>query len=377
MTTRRTIAEAGVLWVFLGGCGGKSLMLDGAASGGAANSGEAFVPAQPRADALAVDQERLYWVTGACGTCIVSEPGKPPKSADIARVRGCLKSDCDVDAIIDYDTWPRPGTEAKSSWAHPLMGLTVAGESLYWVRVTEADDEIEIVSCPVTGCQGTPRLVWHWKGSSNVIPALVSDGEKIYWPSSYSPAILSCSVSGCVDPDFLPVAEAPHALALHGSYVYWIANGMVQRKPKDGSAPTTDIVTGLNKPAALSTNSSYVSFTTNYSIGQVSFCPLEGCAGAPTALATNQAFPLSVASDEDHVYWVNASINGSARKASVMRSDFNRTIDELATIDVRDMQDPVYEHSVVVDEGYVYWISPGAIDANGHFSHSAIQRRAK
>ncbi|MGC4093096.1 MAG: hypothetical protein QM756_35450 [Polyangiaceae bacterium] len=208
---------------------------------------------------------------------------------------------------------------------------------------------------------------------------MVSDGAKIDWASTASNSILSCPVSGCTAPQVFAKEQAtPRAPSLRGKDLYWIAGDSVRRAPTDGSAPAVNVVANLNQPAALSLNSSYVSFTTNYSFGEVGFCPLEGCASAPDLLAKEQAFPFSVASDESHVYWINASSMGSARGASLMRADFAGATEELAPISVRNRSDdPIYEHSLVVDEAYVYWISPGALSKTGYYPNAGIFRRGK
>ena len=47
-----------------------------------------------------------------------------------------------------------------------------------------------------------------------------------------------------------------------------------------------------------------VYWVTSYG-GTVMKCPVEGCAGNPTHLASEQAYPVSIAVDGKSLYWTN------------------------------------------------------------------------
>jgi hypothetical protein len=354
-------------------CGGKSLTLGGdGASGGADGATRVFVPEQSDAQALAVDETRLYWLTGYASPAFNAGKERP------AHVRSCLKTNC-AGATIAYDTWPAAGSVFPSFPKDPFSALSVSSGRVYWSRFTPSGS-YQLVSCASTGCVGAPAVLTE----TSSVSSLASDAQAVYWLSWSDKAILTCQVGGCDSPEVFASVTAfeTKGLAVDSSFVYWLdtdaeLDWAVMRAPKDRSEGPRVLATGLNQPASLALNSRYVSFSSRYSVGQVAYCPLAGCANSPTAVATNQPYPLSIASDEQSIYWLNAPPRASTKTRAVMRANFGDAGAEPTEIDVVSTPELPSPQAIAVDDSFVYWISWGAQDKHLTFPHASIQRVAK
>ncbi len=339
------------------GCGGKSLQLDGSgtpldpnvAAGGADSS--AFLP-QPSALSIAVDQSRLYWTTGW------TDGDKR------GHVRSCLTASC-ADSILEYD----------ASTTHvadrPFEALAIDGNSVYWSSRDSAFED-SIKSCPLAGCVNGPRIL----ASTSTVASLASDGADLYFATD-DPEIWRCSVAGCEKPElFAKIQGSQNSIAVDSRFVYWIdgadySNAAIVRSPKDGSGPPTTLVSELNQPRSLSVNSRYLIFTTFYSVGDVAYCPLSGCAGHPSLLASAQRYPFTIVSDEQAAYWTDkdavqkGALDGSLAVASWIgaRSDANWP--------------PLPKSTIAVDGAFVYWLSCDAPESADSWQHMSIKRRPK
>jgi hypothetical protein len=97
----------------------------------------------------------------------------------------------------------------------------------------------------------------------------------------------------------------------------------------------------------------------NGSVGSVMKCDVDGCAGAPTILASNQAFPSSVAVEGANMGWVQGTFElaGDVRQCTVGACSAS-----LTTI-ASGQQRPGGPHNLAVDAASVYW---------GTFTHDAV-----
>ncbi|MGC4093094.1 MAG: hypothetical protein QM756_35440 [Polyangiaceae bacterium] len=147
------------------------------------------------------------------------------------------------------------------------------------------------------------------------------------------------------------------------------------RVPKDGSEGPEELVSDLNQVASLSVNATSLSFSMHFSQGGVGYCPLSGCAGAVSLLGSDQPFPYSIASDQANLYWINASIGGSDKPASVMRSAFAEP--NPIQIDALPAPSLAADQMIATDDTHVYWVSSGKAGVMVDYVDSSIRRARK
>jgi hypothetical protein len=144
-------------------------------------------------------------------------------------------------------------------------GLTVYAATAYWGNETI----LGIVSCGIGGCSDQPTVVY--AGVSGEPNEIVVDASNIYWTDGVGRAT-SCLKSRC-NGGTTPLAwtgRAGNGLAINAGNAYWV---------------DTDI------PATIVT------------------CPLPGCPGAPTTLATSPD-PWDLLVEGDQVVWDDFQMGG-------------------------------------------------------------------
>jgi len=74
-------------------------------------------------------------------------------------------------------------------------------------------------------------------------------------------------------------------------------SGVIKTVPKDGSAPARTLATNLHLPGDVAVGADRVYWAEQYSPGSIRSCPLAGCAGEPTSLASGLSYPRRLAVD--------------------------------------------------------------------------------
>ena len=219
---------------------------------------------------------------------------------------------------------PRPSSPPVSlgisfpptiSQSFVAQNLAVAATGAYWSTQTS------LVRCPATGCAGSPTVIDPANGGGLV----AVDASDVYWISTAytgsSPATLyRCPLAGCGGSG-TPVAAVVDATALTvaGGTLYWIeiagsymgAGGTLQSCPVSGCTQPKTLAAGIPAPVGLATDGVNVYVTSApdigspSGIGSVLRCPVTGCPGGPTEIATGQDIPGAIAVDDTSVYWVN------------------------------------------------------------------------
>jgi hypothetical protein len=128
----------------------------------------------------------------------------------------------------------------------------------------------------------------------------------------------ACVSSACLPSVIATNQQAPWSIAVLGNVVYcnvvyWTNDknpGSVVSCPLSGcpGGPTV-IASNQASPARLAVDSSNICFT-NFDDGTVARCPLTGCGAAPTVLATGQTQPMGITFFGSSVYWVDSAGNG-------------------------------------------------------------------
>ncbi len=151
---------------------------------------------------------------------------------------------------------------------------------------------------------------------------LTSNGTTLAFYAGPQPnGVLTCSIGACT-PSYVDVGASvdPSGVALDATSVYWTNGGSVLKCPIAGcnGAPTV-IASGLTSDqGAIATDGVNVYFTVNEmgSTGAVMKCPVSGCSGAPTVIACGPSVisPTAVAVDATSVYWTDLNA-GTVTKA--------------------------------------------------------------
>ncbi len=282
------------------------------------------------AHAVAVDDRRVYWSADVIG---------PPWEA----VRSCDKSDCAA-SVITYANLPAGGVAVNQDRIFANAG--------------------GVFACPLDGCVGAPAAV-----TANQPFDFVVDDQSVYFVSFPDATLVSCPVDGCPGgptvlafigaggPGFLGGYSrlAADAMNLYWSECATADSGIIKTIPKHGSAPARTIATGLHLPGALAVGADRVYWAENYSSGTIRSCPIAGCAGEPTTLATEQPYPNGLAVDQAHAYWFTTADpngNGPGQILECPLSGCGSSPTVLAT----DQPSPT---DLAIDSSFVFWSNAG------------------
>ena len=297
--------------------------------------------------AIALAGDGVYWLTGnntshdgtlqRCGRC------------------GCRDAPATLATGLDWNDTPD---------AYPMPALATDGANVYF------DGADRVYACALSGCAGEPAIV----ASKQSVGGIAAADGLVYWtnfdvipstiasapPSGAQPpatllsldggylfedvrvhdgtmffvsfeGVMTCPTSGCADATlFAKGSPATGGLALDDVNVYWANRyaastggaATVESCPLAGcqGAPTV-IATGLADDhfRAIATDGVNV-YWTDFAEGTISKCPVTGCAGAPTLLASGQLGPEQIAVDETSVYWTTAGTpNFDHRDGTVMK----------------------------------------------------------
>ncbi len=173
----------------------------------------------------------------------------------------------------------QPSTLLSLSGGWELEGIVVRDGTMYFTSFGS------ILTCPVTGCTSATTFAT----ATPAVYGLAADAATLYWANRYAATfggtatIESCPLAGCGAPVVLAdglLDDDFRSIATDGVNIYWA-----------------------------DTNT-----------GTVSRCPVSGCNGTPTVLATGQAFADAIAVDATSVYWTTLGTpNFDKRDGAVMK----------------------------------------------------------
>lgn len=154
--------------------------------------------------ALAVDPSGVYWT-----------------DSDDRSVKTCPREGCSG----------APNVLAKGT-ARP-QDVTAADGSVYW-----SNDDGTVVRCAARGCDGKPSIIGAAHGEPDFVPGhLRVDEGNVYWvnhrggddggANGHATEVLTCPISGCAGPPrvVLTVDGSIAALVARGGSIYWAQRG--------------------------------------------------------------------------------------------------------------------------------------------------------
>jgi len=279
------------------GCGTKTLDLDTSQIESSSEPGVLAI-VHERVEKIVVDQERLYWI----GSHLRRSAGE-----NIWFLHSCKKLDC-ASSLVTYDAQPFDTDHV----------FAVRGDEVYWYRRNRPEDGFcpvtgcngSLLACSVAGCNGSPRVV----ASELAFTAATFDDDRFYFADTVSLSSVPLAQPG---PRELVAAPSGvlRAVAIHGSYAYWRADGLgsggqslLVRGRNDGAgvAETTiadDLKCSANHDFSFTTDAASIYWTNNLLVGSINHCPLDGCVGASSVVVEPLRVPQGLQVDGSQLYY--------------------------------------------------------------------------
>ena len=206
--------------------------------------------------------------------------------------------------------------------------LAVAAGNVYWTVYSG-----ELLTCPFSGCASAPLALWSIvdETSTTLAVDVALDGTDVYWTTLG--LVMRCGLAGCNNAPTVLVSDAAALyslgpIALDDTNVYF-GHGLFA----DGS---------IEHP------------------GEIMVCAKTGCGDHPAVLATGVDRPVSIATDGTDVYWaelVTSDLNSSGPGPGMIRRCSVAGCNDTPTMIAAGLAEPI---SVAVDDQYVYWTESGA-----------------
>jgi hypothetical protein len=176
------------------------------------------------------------------------------------------------------------------------------GGNLIWADINTGTNGA-IVSLRAAAQNGSPATLL---GMITNPAGLALDGNAFYW--SDAATVWTAARDGTGRHALAMLQKSPLRLSLYNGYLYWVASDGVWRVPIDGSAAASQLSSTPNRILDLKVDASGVYWVggtpQDFIDGVLMRADLDG--GNAKALLDQLAFPISLALDDDWVYWVDA-----------------------------------------------------------------------
>jgi hypothetical protein len=288
----------------------------------------------------------------ACGGRKTLDAAPPVASpcGDIAsdpRNCGACGHDCMCGACLEGACQP---AVLASGQASPLK-IAVDGTHVYWTNwgtCGVGGCTGQVVTRRLAGCEQAPIVL----ASGQEYPrGIAVDAANVYWTTTDGlGSVMSVPIDGGAPRSLASAQSLPESVAADGTRAFWTTNGFGVNELSlvDGAAT---MVASSYEAWGIALDATRVYWDTASSAGLVLACPIAGCPGGPTTLASNQYFPDGIASDGANVYFTTNAVNG--HRGSVMKC-FAGGCGDRPTV-LASNQDNATD--IAVDAAYVYWTS--------------------
>ncbi len=271
---------------------------------------EVIASGQDGASNVLEDSTHLYWLSSGDG---VRHLVRLPKNGGNTQILASVDTIFQINAIAQDDThlyWtldselnrvPKSGgaiefvadTDAGSS-----HGLAVDGTHVYWTNTNS--DTIDRVA----KSGGTAISIVTGQDAPF---ALAIDNSRVYW-STFDGALRSSTLTGGDLQTIETGSDLHRTIVLNGSHVYWIVSGTIRRRLTSGGTIETIVNESGSATRQLAVDNSNVYFSLVSTSGAtLSRAPNDG--GATTVLVENESSaPDGLVQDAQNIYW---AANGS------------------------------------------------------------------
>jgi hypothetical protein len=213
-----------------------------------------------QAGQLRVDAQNVYWAE-IVALQLDGGAGYKPSSGQISK---CPRGSSSPIVLASGQNFP--------------IAIATDATNVYWTNTANtAGPDGQVMKCAIAGCGNNPTLL----ASGQTMPGGIAvDATNVYWinvgTGAADGAIMSCAISGCGSPTPIATGLAtPNEIVVNGTTLYWT------------NAGTSTAATALVHD------------------GTVMSCPVTGCVGAPSILASGQGNPGGLATDGLNLYWAN------------------------------------------------------------------------
>ena len=274
-----------------------------------------------------------------------------------------------LEAASDTSTLPPSCTATEglitiaSEQVRPLS-IAVNATSVFWSTYNSDS----VMTCASCGCNGSPMAL---PSEQNPPSSLAVSGANVSWIQANSGAVMTCATGDCGTPTQLGVGSTCAMggfvagggclnLAADADSVYWSTANAVVKCPIGGCGgnPTT-LASGQNSPSGVVVDTTNVYWIDGDAILS---CAVGGCGGTPTTLASGQ-FANALAVGGGNVYWTSGSMNVGAAGAVMKCAALG--CNGAPTTLASGLTQPV---GITADAASVYWtnyLSGGGADGTG------------
>jgi hypothetical protein len=369
--TRRAFSLMGALCCALAlSCGNRSVELSTPPRLEASTEPTTLGSINEHVEALAVDDQRLYWEGAYAG------PDYGAVSTGVA-LHSCEKDQC-AESLVTYDS-----SRVDTTWGFGLH----EGE-IYWIRhnLLTNGDSWDIVSCAAAACDGAPRVVYTTQ--AGFYDPLTYGSDAIYFGDANSRAIDRLPYAGG-DTQLVTTASGTIvSLVVNDGYVYSLESSVdnqaltLRRIRSDGSTPFETVATeveiltttavGFADYVNLTFDAAYVYWTSNTLTGSLERCPLAGCVSAPEVIASPIRSPTAPRVDggQEYFQYYDIALGNSLARCTLPRCQLSAPI--ASGLDDWDV--------VAIDDRYVYTATTDQMpspDMPWDFPSAQIRRFAK
>ena len=310
-----------------------------------------------------VDTTSTDMATGCAGADLMNDANNCGRCGRSCGAGVCAQGRCPLTTI--YATQPRP------------VGVAVDATNVYWT--TYGDGTTGAVSKGILAGGVSPTVV---ASSLQYVGGIAVAGGQIIWAeggATDGSGKISKSPTGSVSLGTIATGENyPISVISDGTNVYWTAYGTSTGNYLDGlirkgtiagtTGSTVGTATGLKGAGVLSLQATNLFFSqigtmaSSYTDGSISKVGTAG--GAPSAVASNQAYPFGVATDATYVYWVNT--NGAAVYKAPLAGG--------AAMSLANAQaNPAH---IAVDATGVYWTNQGTGNSTTGYTGGSVMFQA-
>jgi hypothetical protein len=322
-----------------------------------------------RVTSLAVDGERLFWITSQFDGAVY------PRT----NLRSCKKDSC-PGSLITYDT------------GHPAVPVDfgVQGGEVYWFRAHNPDgSNTSLLACNTAGCDHGSRTV---AGSVPGIPMAVTfGGDAAYVYTRVNGETGIRLDNGLYRIPLVGIGGAPSliakpegdavSLAIGGEYLYWLTEradqsvitgtNSLHRMLTDGSASeqllADDLVLVGSNQHRLAVGPASAYFSQSILFGSIERCPLAGCAAdsGPEPFVAPVRAPTTLWLDGGHLYWARDTATTGYAISTCKLEDC--TPEEVVPPGLADID------ATAFDEEYVYTAAANTAVSNGQTAADSIE----